>query len=79
MFDELHLPVRINAKKTIPVELRIGAGEWYFVPKEEEEAIFSNLVGEHRAVVKSIMEARWGNSSGARHVGSDVAKWLVKA
>ena len=62
-----------------PLVLRAAAGSLFFA-KGDEEAEWTAHAAKlpHRRAVSAIVEARWAGSASARHVGSDVAVWLLK-
>ena len=65
-----------------PLGLRVAAGALFFETRtggeSTEQAEWSEHAGKHRSAVRAVMNARWAGSSAARHVGSDVAMWLVR-
>jgi hypothetical protein len=77
LFQELAVPSAERQEWVVSVELSVVAAELYFLEPADRDR-FEAEAGAHKTAVRTVIEARWGDSSGARHVGSDMAKWLVQ-
>jgi len=56
-----------------PAVLMMLAGQLYFEAGKAPQGYASAV----KQTVRALIEAHWGNATGARHTGSDVAGWLV--